>query len=230
MGSKSETGESRKKKSTDSKDVMNLEIKIEPLKASNKPELLEVFTEAFRDYPFFPGFKVISEPERRLLKAALDLGVGMKGSWLYGIRESSRLVCASISVSSLAKPSILSLARVAFSMIVQLIYLRRKLGRYTLKELLAFFERVFYKEKPKYKEPHLELLIFGTVPTHQRRGFGRKMLHFLYEKARNEGYRGIILLTNPEAPAFSLYLKEGFNVEKKLTLGEMALCWMRLVL
>ncbi len=211
-----------------SEDIMDQEV--EQLKASNKQELLKLFTEAFRNYPFFSVFKFHPELERKLLKALLDYGVGIKGSWLYGIRRNGELVCASISVSSLTKPSILVLIRFIFSMMILFnISIPRILGRSKAKKLRASFKGL-HKEKPKYKEQHLELMIIGTMPTHQRMGFGRKMLRFLYEKARNEGYKGIMLWTNRDAPAFSLYLKEGFKVEKEFTINEMTLCWMRLIL
>lgn len=89
------------------------------------------------------------------------------------------------------------------------------------------FEEI-HKEEPRYEERHLELVILGTLPTHQRMGCGRKMLRFLVEKAREEGYKGVILAANKDTPAFHFYLKEGFIVEKEFDVGEVTLCWMRL--
>jgi hypothetical protein len=36
------------------------------------------------------------------------------------------------------------------------------------------------------------------------------MLHFLYDEAKKEEYKGVILITVRDTPAFHLYLKEGF--------------------
>jgi hypothetical protein len=55
------------------------------------------------------------------------------------------------------------------------------------------------------------------------------MLNFLYNEAKREGYKGAILVADRNTPAFNLYLKEGFIVDKEFAMGEATLCWMRLV-
>ena len=75
---------------------------------------------------------------------------------------------------------------------------------------------------------NLEFMSFGTLLSYQRQGFGRKMLHFVYEEAKKEKYDGVNLWTVKDRPAFLLYSKEGFQVEKEFTLfGRIPLCWMR---
>jgi len=84
------------------------------------------------------------------------------------------------------------------------------------------------REEPKYEGRYLELIIFGTLPAYQRQGLGRKMLNFLYNEAKSEEYKGVILVADRNTPAFSLYLKEGFIVDREFAMGEATLCWMRL--
>ncbi|MDI6603150.1 MAG: GNAT family N-acetyltransferase [Patescibacteria group bacterium] len=152
------------------------------------------------------------------MKSFINFFGETKSSLLYGIRKDNKLICASLSVDSTTKPSILRLIRFIFS-------LSRALGWQTAKKL-----EVVHKEEPKYKERHLELVLLGTLPAYQKQGLGKRILHFLYDKARKEGYKGIILVTGRDTPAFHFYLKEGFIVEKEFTIGDTTLCWMRLAL
>jgi ribosomal protein S18 acetylase RimI-like enzyme len=192
-------------------------IKIEQLKKSDKPEVLELFTQAFRDYPLLPVLSVKPEKTRKVIKAFLSFFGGVKSSWLYGIRKGNKLVCASLSVDSTTKLSILALIRFIFS-------LTCILGWHSAKEL-----ETVHKEEPKYKERYLELVLLGTLPVYHKQGYGRRMLHFLYDKAKNEGYKGLILVATCKTPAFYFYLKEGFVMEKEFTIQGTTLCWMRLV-
>lgn len=192
-------------------------IKLEGLKGSDKPELLELWAQAFREHPLIPALGAKPQATRAVMKTFLNFFGGTKGSLLYGIWKNGRLVCASLSLDSMSQPSILALIRFIFS-------LSRALGWRAAKEL-----EVVHKEEPKYEGRYLELVILGTLPAYQQQGFGRKMLHFLYDKAREEGCKGVTLVADRNTPAFHLYLKEGFVVDKELTTGETALCWMRLI-
>jgi predicted peroxiredoxin len=55
------------------------------------------------------------------------------------------------------------------------------------------------------------------------------MLNFLYNEAKREGYKGVILVADRNSPAFNLYLKEGFIVDRVFIMGGATLCWMCLV-
>jgi ribosomal protein S18 acetylase RimI-like enzyme len=193
------------------------EVKIERLEKSDIPKLLELFAQAFREYPLLPALRVKPEKTRGVMKAFLDFFGGTKNSWLYGVRKNDKLVCASLSVDSTTEPSALALIRFILS-------LAWTLGWHAGRELEAV-----HKEEPKYKERYLELVILGTLPAYQKQGFGRRMLHFLYDKAKKEDHKGIILVATCDTPAFHFYLKEGFIVEKEITIGDTTLCWMRLI-
>lgn len=191
-------------------------VEVEQLKNSDRLELLELFTQAFKEHSLFPALDAKPEATGPLMKAFLDCFGGVNSVLLYGLRKEHNLVCASVSLNSKVEPS--KPALMGF-----ILALYRALGWRIAKE----FE-VVHKEEPIYEDRYLELLIFGTLPSYQRQGLGRKMLSFLYNEAKKEDYKGIILVTDRNAPAFQLYLKEGFVVDKEFAMEEATLCWMRL--
>lgn len=195
---------------------MEQEIQIEELKKSDYPEMLELFTCAFKDYPIATTLHLETEKTRAVIETFLNFFGGMKTASLYGIRKDNKLVCASLSVDSATKPSVVSLIRFIFSLM--------RIFRHSTRE----FEKI-HSERPKYKERYLELVLISTLPEYQRQGFGRKMLHFLCEKAIREDYKGVILVVRRDAPALQWYLKEKFSVEREFLCGEVNICWMRLI-
>ncbi|MEM3617633.1 MAG: GNAT family N-acetyltransferase [Candidatus Bathyarchaeia archaeon] len=192
-------------------------FKVEELKRSSKPELLDLFTEAFRDgHPLIPALSRKPEATRKVMKAFLDFFRSSPKSLIYGIREDGKLVCASVSVDSTKEPSMFALIRFIIS-------LCGAIGWKNAKEL-----ETVHKEEPKYEESYLELVLLGTLPSYQRQGYGRKMLRFLYELAKKEGFKGITLVADKNTPAFHFYQKEGFIVDKECNVCGRTLCWMRL--
>lgn len=192
------------------------EVRIERLKNSDKKVLLDLFDEAFTAYPLIPTLTDKPKARRKVLKAFLDF-FGGKKSFMHGIKKNDKILCASVSVDSKKEPSIFSLFRFIIS-------LSFALGR-KAKEL-----EIVHKEEPKYEERYLELVLLGTLPEHQRKGFGRMMLRFLKDFARKEGYKGIILVADVDTPAFNFYLKERFLADKEFEVGKTKLCWMRFTL
>jgi len=196
---------------------MRENVEVERLGRSNRLELLELLTQAFKEHPLIPALDTKPEATGPLMNAFLDCFGGARRVLLYGIRKDNKLVCASLSLDSTVEPSKPALMGFIFS-------LYRALGWRIARE----FE-VVHKEEPKYEDCYLELVIFGTLPAYQQQGLGRKMLNFLYNEAKREGYKGVILVADRNTPAFNLYLKEGFIVDKEFAMGEATLCWMRLV-
>jgi len=188
---------------------------IQRLKASNKLEASGVLAHAFRDYPFAESYGLNPEATRKIIEASIDI-IEFEDIWTYGIWKEDKLVCISISLGKL--PTLVKVR----------LYLRFifSLSRF-LKWRIVRFIRVMIK-RPKAKGQSLEFMSFGTLLSYQRQGFGRKMLHFIYEEAKKEEYDGVNLWTVKDRPAFLLYSKEGFLVEKEFTLfGGIPLCWMR---
>jgi ribosomal protein S18 acetylase RimI-like enzyme len=198
---------------------MTENIKIEKLGRPHKQEVLDLFTQAFEGgHPLIPALSAKPGATRAVMKAFMDFFGSTKSSSLYGIRKDNKLVCASLSLDSTTEPSKLALIRFILA-------LWRAIGWRSGKEM-----EIIHREEPKYEGRYLELVILGTLPAYQKQGFGRKMLQFLYNKARREKYRGVTLVADKNTPAFNLYLKEGFVVDKELRVAGRTLCWMRLEL
>lgn len=192
-------------------------MQIEQLKCLNKQELVEFFIQPFRDsnYLYIKGIGDKTEAIRAVIKRLLDLFGEDKSTLLYGFRKDNELICASLSVDSAISLSVSKLIKRIFSLI-------RTSG---LNSIVKEF-KIIHK-KPKYKERYLRVVLLGTLPVYQMQGFGRKMLHFLYKEAEKEKYKGVMILATHDTPAFRLYLKEGFIVEKEFQDRERTLCWMR---
>jgi ribosomal protein S18 acetylase RimI-like enzyme len=150
-------------------------IKVERLESSDKPELLDLFTQAFTEHPLIPAVGAKPEATRPVMKAFIDFFGGTRNSLLYGIRKDNKLACASVSLDSTVAPSKSALIGFIFS-------LSQAVGWRIVREL-----EVVVREEPKYEDRYLELVVFGTLPAYQRQGLGRKMLNFLYNEAKREG-------------------------------------------
>ena len=188
---------------------------VERLTRGSKGELTQALMEAFAEHPFLHvgGWRV--EDATALLRALITFHWRMKSLLLCGIKRDQGLVCGALCVDAREDPSLLALARLAWSV-------TRTPGRRALGPLLDV-----ERHKPLHRERHLEVVALGTVPAFQRQGYGRSVLHFLYREALREGYGGILLLVDRDTPAFGLYRSEGFEVEREFELAQQRLCWMR---
>lgn len=70
-------------------------------------------------------------------------------------------------------------------------------------------------------------MLLGTRGNYQGQGLGRTMLRHLFGFARERDYASVVLETAKQTPAFGFYLREGFKVEKEISLPAMPLCMMR---
>lgn len=205
---------------------MAKEIRIEQLEASDKPEMLGVVAEAFRDKPQ-PIPNTRSKVTRILISGIQRLLDKTTGTSLdpsrflwspdvlsYGIRQDGKLVCVAILSDSCNRPEKLSiLSRMALGAIGFLISLVFRLGQILRWRTAIELERLGKEMPGYYKGRYLELDAFGTLPAYQKQGFGSEMLRFIYKRAESEGYEGIRLVTSRDIPAFHLYIKEGFAVK-----------------
>ncbi len=180
-----------------------------------KGELKEVLARAFEEHPMVAELGGGGGDAAALVKALVGFHWGRDSLLLHGIRTDQGLECVGLCVDPREDPSPLALIRLAWDV-------TRAAGREAVGELLDVERR-----KPLYRERYLELVMMGTLPKHQRKGFGRTLLHTLYEEAVREGYHGIMLVTDRDTPAFQLYRSEGFEVEREFRAGEQNLCWMR---
>jgi len=191
-------------------------VEVEQLKGSDRLELVELLAQAFTGHPLIPALGAKPEANRAVMRALVDFFGGTEGSLLYGIRRDDKLVCASLSIDSTVEPSTLPLMKFIFSLGIAL-------GWEAGKGLEAV-----QKEEPEYEGRYLELVLLGTLPAYQRQGLACKVLRFLFDEAKRQEYKGIIVVLDRNTPAYDLFLKEGFIAEKEFITGETAQCWMRL--
>jgi len=187
----------------------------ERLTKDAKGELVQAVTGAFEQHPMVPALGWTVQDTGGLVRTLVDFHWGMKSLLLCGIRTDEGLVCGSLSVDAREDPSLVALARLAWTV-------RRTVGRGAFGPLLDV-----ERHKPLLKERHLEIVFLATVPASQGQGYGRGLLHFLYRQALREGYSGVLLVTDRDTPAFGLYRSEGFEIERKFEAAEQRLCWMR---
>ena len=184
---------------------------------TNFEALANLYTEAFHRHPFALELGLVEERSLRvLMRSLMELySFGFEDTLVYGVVVDGSVVCASVSMSSESHAKIGAMLRFASSSI-------RLMG------LHAFWKLVnaFYFTVPKYEEPHLYVALLATLPSHQRRGYGRTMLRFLLEKARKLGFKGLALSTVKGLPAYRLYLKEGFKVDREAPMGKLTVCHM----
>ncbi|MFC2045770.1 GNAT family N-acetyltransferase [Chloroflexota bacterium] len=191
-------------------------VVVEQLKASDKTGLIDLLVSAFKEHPLIPSLGAEKALARKGMNAFLDCFGGADSSAAYGIRKDDEVISALLCMDADAEP--------ARSALMQLVFLlARTVGWDTVKG----FE-VIAREEPKYQGRYLEIMIFGTLPECQQQGFGRKLLQFLYDEARRLDYIGLTLLADHNTPAFKLYSREGFVVDRDFTIGNSNLCWMRL--
>ena len=187
---------------------------VERLDISQKSEVLGVLRQAFATHPMLPPGTPIETTEA-MLELIIDSFGPTEKARLYGIRKECALACVSFSVDPHNEPKGIAIIHFLFRLF-------RILGWRLTKD----FVRALSK-RPKYEDSYLDLTLLGTLPTYHRQGLGRKMLRFLYDFAKEQDYCGVILAVAKDTPAHYFYLKEGFVIDKEVSLDTIALCNMR---
>ncbi len=176
--------------------------------------MLKVLKQAFASHPMLPPGTPIKKTEA-MLELLID-SFGRAGkAYFYGILKDGELACVSFSVDSRYEPKGIAMAQFFFKFF-------RILGWKLTKDFI-----IGLSKRPKYKDPYFDLTLLGTLPDHHGKGLGKAMLGFLYDVAKKDGYSGVILGVAKETPAYHFYLKEGFVVDKEVSIGGMPLCHMR---
>ena len=191
-----------------------MDIKPERLGATDRPEAMAVLREAFATHPMLPPGTPARTTER-LMELMVDTFGRDETAALHGIRLEGTLACVALTVNHGAEPKGLALVR----FIVRLCFV---LGWRLIRDYARSMSN-----QPKYDEPYLDLMLLGTLPTHQGQGLGRTMLRFIYDMAGSRGHRGVVLAVAKDTPAHRLYLKEGFVPVAEVPLRSLVLCHMR---
>ncbi len=186
----------------------------ETIDVSQKEEALVVLNYAFADSPMLPAG---TPPETReaLLNHIIDTFSGSGKAWLHGIRTDGTLACVAFSYDTRIDPKGFALIRFFFGLFINL-------GWCVTRDLMRAMSR-----RPEYRDPHLELMLIGTLPHYQGKGMGKDMLRFLYGFAASMGYSGLTLETALGTPAYNLYIKEGFVETARFVMNDISMCTMR---
>jgi ribosomal protein S18 acetylase RimI-like enzyme len=188
--------------------------RIETLSEERRGEAIDVLATAFCDHPMLSA-----DPTGRrshlMAVAILDAFAGAPDATLFGISRDGKLVCVAFVFAYGYEPAGLTLARFLWRMLrVVGIRMCRTMAR-----VMA--------EKRSGDERRLELMLLGTRGDYQGQGMGRTMLRYLFDFARERNYTSLVLEAAKRTPAFGFYLREGFEVEKEISMPTMPLCMMR---
>lgn len=188
--------------------------RIETLTETQQAEAIDVLATAFRNHPLLP-----SDPSGRrshlMAVAIFDAFASAPDATLFGISREGRLACVAFVFADGYEPTGLTLVWFLWRM-VRVVGLRmcRTMAR-------------AMSEKRNGDGRRLELILLGTRTDYQGLGLGRRMLRHLFDFAHERGYTSVVLEAPKQTPAFGFYLREGFEVEKEISLPTMPLCMMR---
>jgi ribosomal protein S18 acetylase RimI-like enzyme len=189
-------------------------IVVERLDNTEVAELLGVLGEAFAKHPMLPE-GTPREKTEALMRLIVDSFGGSDDAGLHGIRRDGELACVAFTMDAQQEPK--GLAKLFF-----VAGLFRILG---WRLAVGFFRAL--GRRPRREGRYLELTLLGTLPAHHGEGLGRAMMHFLYEHAEEQGYRGVVLEVARDTPARGFYEREGFVLDREIPVGATMLCCMR---
>ena len=185
------------------------------LSESDESEVIDTISKAFFETPHINALVDKPEHTRAIIMNLINLYKGSGAIKMFGIKKYNKLVCIGVCIDSNSKPGFIKLTKFGFSLL-------KTLGFEGVKQFWKCD-----KNKPKYDKICLELMLFGTLPSFQKKGFGRKMLNSLYDFAKKNNYNGVTCVVNSSRPAFKFYRKEGWIVDKAFYIGDYHFCWMR---
>ena len=183
------------------------------LDAADQPDFIETIAIAFSDHPMMPPDS--SAEKLRMVRSMLQAFTEAPDARLFGIRREGNLDCAAFVYDASYEPRGWRLAVFLFQMF-------RVFGW----KMSRTFARVL-SEKPASDERQLELMLLGTRTEAQGQGLGRVMLRHIIELASNQGYGSVVLEVAKETPAYGFYLREGFSVDKEISLPMATLCFLK---
>jgi len=171
---------------------------------SDVPDVVDVFSEAFRDYPVM-RFILGGDASPARLRPLIQFFVSarsLRGEPLLGVVENERLVAAAtVSFpSNVASPHALAIAREA-------VWERLGAGPRDRYETCGRVWKTFVAP-----EPHIHLNMIGVRPSSQGRGYARLLLDHVHGMSRDSpGSEGVTLTTeDPKNVAF--YERAGYEI------------------
>lgn len=177
-------------------------------------EAIDILAAAFQEHPMLPA-STTDRFSRRMVVALFDAFAAAPDRAVLGIRRDGKLACVALVFQDGYDPPLLTLLRFLWRMV-------RIAGiRLSLQVAPAMLK------KHNQAGKRLEIMLLGTHRDYQGHGMGRAMLRHIYAYAQARDYDAITLEVAKQTPAFGLYTKEGFVIEKEVKLPMMPLCWMR---
>lgn len=196
---------------------MNKPSKVIELSESEEQELIEISAIAFGISPQIPALICKPKYTKPILESLFYLYKGSGKTRSFGIKKDDKLVCVGFCIDSDINPSFSK--KIKFGTV-----LLQTLGIKGIRQFLKC-----NKNKPKYEKTCLELLLYGTLPPNQNKGFGRQMLNFLFDFARKNNYGGVTGVSNSTKPAFKFYMRDGWIIDKEFYVENYKLCWVRYI-
>lgn len=194
---------------------METQSKVIELSEKDEQELIDISSIAFFTVPHIPA--LIKKPKytKTVVSNLYYLYKGTGKTQSFGIKKDNKLVCVGFCIDSDLKPRLSK--KIKFGFVIF-----RTLG---IKGIRQFLKA--NKKRPKYDNTCLELMLYGTLPSYQKQGFGRQMINFLYDFAKKNNYGGVTGVTNSTRPAFKFYMRTGWIVDKEFFIENYKLCWVR---
>lgn len=197
----------------------HIENIVEELNFADVEEIAELFADSFKKSHFV---RIINSKKDPFLygffKASLNLFRNDKTARIFGIKSNGKVVCASLISDAGNYLGLIDTVRFIFSLLVWI-------GILPALRLLKFF---FYAVgSTSHNKNFIDFILFGTLAGYQKSGLGTKMLKYIYGYAKNKKSEGLILTCIGDSPAYGLYIKEGFKVERKEQLYSTTLNFMR---
>lgn len=194
--------------------------KVRQLSIRDDPALIDIFTQSFQTYPHMPILCEHPNSTMHVINNLLFVYGQLHNTLRFGITENDKLVCASFNIDSSFPNSLIISYRFLLSLAHSSHF--KGIGLRCIKE---YYQA--QKHKPPIPEPQLEILLIGTYPSYEHKGYGTSMLQYLYTEAKKRKYKGLIGFTRADRAAFQLYMKHGWIVDKEFTIGDKQFCWIR---
>jgi|GEM_PF-2340406 len=196
---------------------MSLNHNVVELQKQDAHSSLGILITAFHDSPQVPALIEKPQHTEKIIRSLLKLYEKTGTIKTFGIKKDDMLICVGLCIDSDSKPGFFKTMTFGVSLL-------RALG---IKGMYQFW--IYHKNKPSYDNKCLELLFYGTKSGYQQKGYGRILLNFLYDYARNNGYGGVTGVTNTSKPAFRFYMKDGWIIDTEFDIDGYRICWVRRV-
>lgn len=189
--------------------------KVFELSEKEEQDLIDICTIVFSELPQIPA--LINKPQysKQIIRSLFSLFKDPDKTKSFGIKQDGKIVCAGYCVDSDLNPHFYKKMKFGFVVL-------KTIGLKGIRQLF-----MYNKNKPKYDKVCFELMLYGTLPSYQKKGLGRTMLNFLNDYAKKNNYGGVTGVTNTTRPAFQFYMRDGWIVDKEFFIDNYRLCWVR---